>query len=90
MVDLPAGIAHDEQEEVVHRKTGLRQQCQLEDGQILAIALPLPQREAFLLQAEGGLSLTEIAQATGVNAETAKSRLRYARERLRQTLETLA
>ena len=50
-------------------------------------ALPLPQREAFLLQAEGGLSLAEIAQATGVNAETAKSRLRYARERLRHTLE---
>ncbi|MCV0437153.1 MAG: RNA polymerase sigma factor [Hydrogenophaga sp.] len=53
-------------------------------------ALPAPQREAFLLQAEGGLSLAEIAQATGVNAETAKSRLRYARERLRQTLEALA
>ncbi|MDP1686461.1 sigma-70 family RNA polymerase sigma factor, partial [Hydrogenophaga sp.] len=53
-------------------------------------ALPLPQREAFLLQAEGGLSLAEIAQATGVNAETAKSRLRYARERLRHTLEVWA
>jgi RNA polymerase sigma-70 factor (ECF subfamily) len=53
-------------------------------------ALPLAQREAFLLQAEGGLSLTEIAQATGVNTETAKSRLRYARERLRQTLAALA
>lgn len=53
-------------------------------------ALPLPQREAFLLQAEGGLSLAEIAQATGVSAETAKSRLRYARERLRQTLEAFA
>lgn len=53
-------------------------------------ALPLPQRESFLLQAEGGLSLAEIAQATGVNAETAKSRLRYARERLRQALEAFA
>ncbi len=53
-------------------------------------ALPLPQREAFLLQAEGGLSLAEIAQATGVSAETAKSRLRYARERLRHTLEAFA
>ncbi|MBT9466977.1 RNA polymerase sigma factor [Hydrogenophaga sp.] len=53
-------------------------------------ALPLPQREAFLLQAEGGLSLAEIAQTTGVNAETAKSRLRYARERLRHTLEAFA
>jgi RNA polymerase sigma factor (sigma-70 family) len=53
-------------------------------------ALPLPQREAFLLQAEGGLSLAEIAQATGVNAETAKSRLRCARERLRHALEAFA
>lgn len=53
-------------------------------------ALPLPQRETFLLQAEGGLSLAEIAQATDVNAETAKSRLRYARERLRQALEAFA
>lgn len=53
-------------------------------------ALPLPQREAFLLQAEAGLSLAEIAQTTGVSAETAKSRLRYARERLRHTLEAFA
>ncbi|MDO9437675.1 RNA polymerase sigma factor [Hydrogenophaga sp.] len=53
-------------------------------------ALPLPQREAFLLQAEAGLSLGEIAQTTGVSAETAKSRLRYARERLRHTLEAFA
>ena len=53
-------------------------------------ALPLAQREAFLLQAEGGLSLAEIAQATGVSAETAKSWLRYARERLRHTLEAFA
>ncbi len=50
-------------------------------------ALPLTQREAFMLQAEGGLSLAEIAQATGVSTETAKSRLRYARERLRHALE---
>jgi RNA polymerase sigma factor (sigma-70 family) len=53
-------------------------------------ALPVPQREAFLLQAEGGLSLAEIAQATGVGAETAKSRLRCARERLRHVLKDFA
>ena len=41
--------------------------------------LPLEQREVFLLQAEGDLSVQEIAEATGVNFETAKSRLRYAR-----------
>ncbi|MCM5680205.1 RNA polymerase sigma factor [Schlegelella sp. S2-27] len=48
--------------------------------------LPADQREAFLLQAEGGLSLEEIAAATGVGSETAKSRLRYARTKLRQAL----
>lgn len=53
-------------------------------------ALPPVQREAFLLQAEAGMSLAEIAQATGVSQETAKSRLRYARARLRETLEAHA
>lgn len=53
-------------------------------------ALPEVQRETFLLQAEAGMSLAEIAQATGVNMETAKSRLRYARARLRETLEAHA
>ena len=52
--------------------------------------LPTVQREAFLLQAEGGFSLAEIAVATGVSTETAKSRLRYARARLRETLEAYA
>ena len=53
-------------------------------------ALPPLQRETFLLQAEGGLSVQAIADATGVSAETAKSRLRYARARLRSALEALA
>jgi len=48
--------------------------------------LPALQREAFVLQAEAGLSVEEIAEATGVGAETAKTRLRYARTRLRGLL----
>jgi RNA polymerase sigma-70 factor (ECF subfamily) len=48
--------------------------------------LPEAQREAFLLQQEGEFSLEEIAQATGVNRETAKSRLRYALAKLRASL----
>ncbi len=48
--------------------------------------LPPPQREAFLLREEAGLSLEEIAEVTGVNAETAKSRLRYAVAKLRDGL----
>jgi RNA polymerase sigma-70 factor, ECF subfamily len=52
-------------------------------------ALPEAQREAFLLAEEGGLSLEEIAHTTGVGRETAKSRLRYALARLRETLGEL-
>jgi RNA polymerase sigma-70 factor (ECF subfamily) len=48
--------------------------------------LPAEQRSAFLLQAEGGLSVEEIAAATGSTFETVKSRLRYARAKLRQLL----
>lgn len=50
-------------------------------------ALPEAQREAFLLQQEGGLSIEQIATATGVNPETAKSRVRYALKKLRSGLE---
>jgi RNA polymerase sigma-70 factor (ECF subfamily) len=49
-------------------------------------ALPLEQRGAFVMFAQAGLSLEEIAGATGVAVETAKSRLRYARAKLRQVL----
>jgi RNA polymerase sigma-70 factor (ECF subfamily) len=47
-------------------------------------ALPLEQRGALIMFAHAGLSLEEIANATGVAVETAKSRLRYARAKLRQ------
>ena len=49
-------------------------------------ALPLEQRGAFVMFAHAGLSLEEIARATDVGVETAKSRLRYARATLRRTL----
>jgi RNA polymerase sigma-70 factor, ECF subfamily len=52
-------------------------------------ALPPLQRGAFLMAAEGGLSVEEIAAATGVGFETAKSRLRYAYSRLRRELQDL-
>jgi RNA polymerase sigma-70 factor (ECF subfamily) len=58
---------------------------------LLAIeALPILQREAFLLRAEGGLGIDEIAAVTGTNRETAKSRLRFALNRLRTALEAWA
>lgn len=58
------------------------------DALNVAIArLPLVQREAFLMQAESGMSLEEIAEATQTGRETVKSRLRYAYIRLRRELE---
>ena len=48
--------------------------------------LPPEQREAFLLQAEADMTVADIAAATHVTQETAKSRLSYARAKLRQAL----
>jgi RNA polymerase sigma factor (sigma-70 family) len=70
----------------------LRQLQSREQAQALLdalAALPAVQREAFLLQAEGALTVADIAATTGVPVETARSRLRYARATLRQTLEGL-
>lgn len=50
-------------------------------------ALPHEQKEAFLLKEEAGLGIEEIAKTTGVGYEAAKSRLRYAMNKLRQQLE---
>jgi RNA polymerase sigma-70 factor (ECF subfamily) len=50
-------------------------------------ALPLAQREAFLLHHEGELTAAEIAAATGTNEEAAKSRLRYAMNKLREAID---
>ena len=47
-------------------------------------ALPATQRETVLLRWEGGLTIPEIAQHTGVPVDTVKSRLRYALTRLRE------
>jgi RNA polymerase sigma factor (sigma-70 family) len=52
--------------------------------------LPSEQREAFLLQVEGDLSVEEIAKITATSFETAKSRLRYARTKLRSLLQEFA
>jgi len=49
--------------------------------------LPEEQRDAFLLREEGGLSVDQIAAITGCNRETAKSRLRYAVNKLRAAID---
>ncbi len=48
--------------------------------------LPGEQRDALLLQLEGELSVEEVAAITRSSFETTKSRLRYARTRLRELL----
>jgi RNA polymerase sigma factor (sigma-70 family) len=50
-------------------------------------ALPPLQREAFLLHQEAGLSVAEIAAATGTHEEAAKSRLRYAMAKLKAAID---
>jgi RNA polymerase sigma factor (sigma-70 family) len=65
----------------------------LEQGRALLAALealPAEQREAFVLQVDAGLSVEEIATVTGTGYETVKSRLRYARERLKTSLRDYA
>ena len=79
---LPAA-AGDQPEVLLERKRLLENLVEQID------ALPALQREAFLLREEAGLSLEEIALATGVTPETAKSRLRYAVAKLRDGLRGL-
>ncbi|MBT8091630.1 MAG: RNA polymerase sigma factor [Gammaproteobacteria bacterium] len=51
------------------------------------LALPDEQRDAFLLHEEAGLSIDQIAAVTGSKPETAKSRIRYATQKLRQAID---
>lgn len=53
-------------------------------------SLPAAQQQAFLLQAEAGMEVQEIARTTGTSFETAKSRLRYARNHLRAVMKDLS
>jgi RNA polymerase sigma-70 factor (ECF subfamily) len=51
--------------------------------------LPEEQREVFLLRQLQGLAFKEIAEVVGVPANTVKSRMRYALERLQHMLSDL-
>ncbi|HID81076.1 MAG TPA: RNA polymerase sigma factor [Chromatiales bacterium] len=51
--------------------------------------LPAEQREVFLLHEEGGFTVAEIAEITGVSKEATKSRYRYAVQKLRARLEAV-
>lgn len=67
--------------DLVHRRRMAQAMLEAVQG------LPVLQREAFVLQAETGLRIEEIAQMTDSPVETVRSRLRYARNSLRRQLE---
>lgn len=90
-----AAKPNDELDETAEELAGFEHETpaaravQAEQGTRLLAALAtlaVEQREAFLLQAEGGLSLEDIAATQGVGRETVKSRLRYALAKLRKEL----
>jgi RNA polymerase sigma-70 factor (ECF subfamily) len=76
----PAGAANDPLRQLEGREKLARFAHALE-------ALPPAQREAFLLHEEAGMNVAGIAHATGASAEAAKSRLRYARSKLKQAVD---
>jgi RNA polymerase sigma factor (sigma-70 family) len=77
--DPPAGAAYEPQPLLEAKQSLERFARALE-------ALPPAQREAFLLHEEAGMSVAEIAHATGAGEEAAKSRLRYALSKLREAV----
>jgi RNA polymerase sigma factor (sigma-70 family) len=77
-------IAADERNEPL-RQVESRQQARAFLGAVQS--LPEEQRVAFMLQAESDMSVEQIAEVTSAGVETVKSRLRYARAKLRGALE---
>ncbi len=74
--DTQASAATDAADEAERQLARRRLEAALRD-------LPDEQRDVFLLFEEADMSLDEIAAVTGVNRETAKSRLRYAVNKLK-------
>ena len=87
---VEAGDADDAQQAITDGRPGPQRLADLRDclEQLLQLVAALPdvQRQAFLLRHEAGMSLAEIAGAMSSGAETAKSRLRYAMQRLRSAI----
>ena len=79
--EVYAAHSDHEPDQIVHRHTSMKRLFEVLDG------LPEMQREAFVMREESGLSVHEIAEATGATPEAAKSRLRYAMAKLREGLK---
>jgi len=78
---------NDERERPERVLSDFEQSRRLQDA---LAELPAEQRGAFLLRVENGLGIEEIAEVMAVGRETAKSRLRYALEKLRSSLRSCA
>jgi RNA polymerase sigma-70 factor (ECF subfamily) len=76
--DHPGALALPEDEFTLKQKTKVFMQTLDE--------LPADQKEAALLYFEEEMSIQEIAETTSVKTETAKSRLRYAKNKLKAAI----
>tara|TARA_R110002167_G_scaffold28926_21_gene96809 strand:+ start:1320 stop:1943 length:624 start_codon:yes stop_codon:yes gene_type:complete len=92
---IEAPVSESEEAEQSQERQGVNEltpHLQLEQAHASAAlktciqALPLVQKDCFLLKEEAGLSVEVIAQILGANYEACKSRLRYAYENLRQCI----
>jgi len=85
--------AEERTERVPDPDTPERQLSEFEQRRQLQLALaglPPEQREVVLLRLEQELTLEEIGEVMGVGRETVKSRLRYAMDKLRAQLGSVA
>ncbi len=83
-------VADTPLEEIADPQAGPPEQVSREKQQQRLVAaiqsLPTEQKDTLMLKLEAGLGLQTIADITGVSQETAKSRLRYAVRKLKQTM----
>ena len=82
-VDVDSQVSSRDEPEVATEKSLARRKL------LIALkSLPQEQRDVFLLYEEAGLTIGAIAKVVGANHETAKSRLRYANQKLKASLNT--
>ena len=86
-------LAFDELADASHEsaspETALEKKQQIAKLHAAIRTLPNEQKEALVLQQFNGMSIDEIAGVTATSAETVKSRLRYAMQKLRTQLQDL-
>jgi RNA polymerase sigma-70 factor, ECF subfamily len=87
-----SGEDDNQQQPTIEGVTALNPENQLHNSHASATlkkciqALPLVQKDCFLLKEEAGLTVEVIAAILGANYEACKSRLRYAYDNLRQCI----